>query len=420
MSFWQVLAALILTWTTAGAAGAESASDAPSYANQTTYGNAQTSTIKRAPANYSMLFLETVGRHGARSLTSPAAENRALKVWKAASARDSLTANGRHFARDLADFQRAERTIGYGELSGVGAYEWRGIGRRTADVYAPFFAAAQSANEPIATMTSPVQRTKDSGAAMRKALRATFPDLTFSKPTVSARKLHFTSTRSAKGAAAIAKIDKRSDVRAAAKHVLRRLYTKAYVSSLSDPVGKALDVYLLFSTTPGMADESDVTFARYVPAKDSRVLAYAQDARNFYTYGPGVKGQTGSYKNARPLLDDFLGRLDKRIAGSSTAAVLRFAHGETTMPLAALLKLPGSAKQAAASTPYTYQNSAWRGSVAGKLSGNIEWVAYRNAARRVLVTMRYNEEPVKFRKKCVAATPDGYFYRPAELRRCLT
>ncbi len=117
------------------------------------------------------------------------------------------------------------------------------------------------------------------------------------------------------------------------------------------------------------------------------------------------------------MLADFFGELDQRIGGGSTAAVFRPAHGETIMPFAALIGLPGSEKQAAAGEAYTYDNNPWRGYVAGRLAGNIEWVAYRNAAKNVLVTMRYNEQPVEFREGCKAAKP--YFYEVAELKRCL-
>ena len=55
-----------------------------------------------------------------------------------------------------------------------------------------------------------------------------------------------------------------------------------------------------------------------------------------------MKGETNTYEDARPLLEDFFKTLDARIAGSSTAVVYRFAHGETTMPFAALIKAPGS------------------------------------------------------------------------------
>jgi hypothetical protein len=117
------------------------------------------------------------------------------------------------------------------------------------------------------------------------------------------------------------------------------------------------------------------------------------------------------------VLDDFFTALDRRIAGGSTAAVFRLAHGEVTMPFAALIKLPGSEQQA--SRAFSYGSNPWRGSVAGRLGGNIEWAAYRNAAGEVLVTMRHNEQPVQFNASCTPSAAGAYFYRLDQLKKCL-
>ena len=122
---------------------ASSATAAPSdpehdYANQTPYGTPN-ATVQAAPEGYTMFFLETVARHGARSLTNDGAERDALKVWQQASDQGALTKLGRTFKRDVKEFQQAEQKIGYGNLSGLGREEWKGIGRRHAETYSSFF-----------------------------------------------------------------------------------------------------------------------------------------------------------------------------------------------------------------------------------------------------------------------------------------
>ena len=52
------------------------------YANQTPYGDPATTPVVAPPAGYDLFFVENVGRHGSRSLTSTGAEKRALAVWK--------------------------------------------------------------------------------------------------------------------------------------------------------------------------------------------------------------------------------------------------------------------------------------------------------------------------------------------------
>ncbi len=397
-------------------ASADTVDNSRYYSNQTPYGDPAATPVVAPPAGYGLFFLENVGRHGSRSLTTDAAEKRALAVWKAAARKGALTTRGKRFDDQLRTFQRAERKVGYGNLSTVGKAEWAGIGRRTGQTYGAFLAAASSVGDSVAMQTSPVYRTKQSASSLRKGLLSQVPSLRTTPRTVNADLL-IESGSSKAGRAAVAKVQRRATVKAAARKVLLRLYQRSYVNRLSDPVGKALDVYLLYTTAPGMAGDTRVTFADFVPLSAAPALAEATDASNFYRFGPGVGGQTSSYQQARPVLRDFFSALDTRIAGGRTAAVFRLGHGETTMPFAALIKAPGSQLQA--SRAFSYGSNPWRGYVAGRLAGNVEWAAYRNAGGEVLVTMRYNEDPVQFNASCIPVTGHPNFYRLSELKRCL-
>jgi hypothetical protein len=387
------------------------------YANQTPYGDPASSRVRTPPAGYELTFIETVGRHGARTLTSSARERRALDVWEAARRSGDLTDLGAGFGPDVREFQRSERTIGYGSLTSVGVQEWEGIGRRTAELYGDFLDRSSVDGDSVQLRTTPVQRTIDSAQAMGTALEKGAPGLDVRPPESDAARLLITNGVTTAGSRAIADVLARPRIAATAQHLLQRMYAPDYVATLDDPVEAALDVYLLYCTAPGMVEDTDVTFADYVAPADAAVLEEASDARIFYSYGPGVAGQDSSYAGARPLLADFLDALDDRLAGGSTAAVFRLAHGETTMPFAALMRLPGSDEQAPAGTPFSYATNPWRGRIAGGLATNIEWTVFRSRSGQALVTVRHNEKPVRLADRCRESVP--YFYRPAELRRCL-
>lgn len=409
----MITAALALT-----GASADVVSNDKFYANQTPYGDPPSTSTAAPPAGYQLFFLENVARHGSRSMTSTDREKRALAVWTTASRRGGLTTRGKKFASQLRAFQRAEKKLGYGNLSTVGKSEWRGIGRRTATSYSDYLSSAAAQGEKIAVQTSPIYRTKQSATSMRAGLQVQIPSLRAAKRAVN-RDLLIEDGSTKAGRAAIATVIRRSSVKSAAREVLLRLYKKSYVNRLSDPVEKAIDVYLLYSTAAGMSRDTRVTFAEYVPLSAAGGLAEAVDARNFYQFGPGIAGESGSYRQARPVLKDFFSALDRRIAGGSTAAVFRHAHGEVTMPFAALIEAPGSQKQASRSRAYSYGNNPWRGFVAGRLAGNIEWAAYRNASGQVLVTMRQNEQPVQFNASCTPSAAGAYFYEVSGLKSCL-
>lgn len=394
-------------------------SDDHAYANQTTYGDPATTPIRKPPPGYELVFLENVGRHGSRSQTSDVGEKRARAVWSLAARNGRLTALGERFDDDLEAFQAAERSLGYGDLSATGRTEWLGIGRRTAANYRDFWTRSAADDDDIEFETTSVDRTQASAAALRKGLADVIPGLDL-KPRTTDDRMRISKSASQAGNAAIAQVLRRPDVRTAARNVLRRLYTARYVDSLSDPVDKALDIYALYAIAPGMSRETKVRFDRYMPLADARLLGFAKDAQNFYRYGPGVQGESSSYREARPVLADFFSELDERVAGGDTAAVFRVAHGETTMPFAALTRMPGSTEQAPAATPYSYGNNPWRGFVAGRMAGNIEWAAYRNPqSGGVLVTVRYNEQPVRMARSCTPSDLDPYFYPVSALKRCL-
>ena len=390
------------------------------YSNETPYGN-PASTVVAPPDGYRMFFLETIARHGARSQTSSSNESSILSIWGDAEDAGALTDVGRTLAADIRAFQSAEASIGWGQLSALGRQEWRGIGARTAQTYGPFFDQVFAADEDVKTYTSSVTRTKQSAAELHAGLKASDSDFgaVLQSSVVADDILRISNSPTSAGQSIIDQTLRSDEIREHAVYLLETLYTPSFVDSINDPVDAALDVYLLYITAAGMVGNTTITFEKYVPQAVRERLSYARDVNKFFAYGPGVQGQTASYSDARPLLDHFFDALDDRIAGSSSAAVFRLSHGEVTIPFGALIKAPGSEKQVPQGERFLRETNPWRGAVAGKLSGNIEWTAFRNTSGSVLVTMRQHEQPVRFHDGCVPAQTAGYFFTPAELKRCL-
>mgnify|MGYP002240292897 CR=1 FL=1 len=143
-----------------------------------------------------------------------------------------------------------------------------------------------------------------------------------------------------------------------------------------------MDLYNLYIIAADMENENTGShtfdFNQYFQgeqADDAKLFAWALDAEDFYEKGPSYAGQDETYTIAQPLLDDFFSSIDERVNGGSTVATFRFAHAETMMPFAALLGLPGSIQQAAASTTdvYTYANNEWRGESVTPMAANVQW-----------------------------------------------
>lgn len=185
----------------------------------------------------------------------------------------------------------------------------------------------------------------------------------------------------------------------------------------------ALVLYALYCAAADMQAELPVDFTRYVSPAQADVFAYVNDAQDFYRKGPGMAEQDGvTYRMARTLKEDFLREVDAVASGDMThRATLRFAHAETVMPFAALMRIPGMATALPAASFYRYENSAWRGAEVAPMAANVQWDVYRNAAGAVLLRMLYNERETDFAAACDGArvAPGSHFYRYAALRTCL-
>ena len=152
---------------------------------------------------------------------------------------------------------------------------------------------------------------------------------------------------------------------------------------------------------------------------DGPTFAYLLDVEDYYEKGPAIEGQTVSYDNFAPLLDHMLAGVRERAEGGDTAAEFRFGHAETIVPLAALLKLPGSEKGVPANQVMDYSNSSWRGDKVTPMGANIQWDAFQNDNDDTIVRMLYNEAEVPFHSGCVPIEEGSMFYTLDELEDCL-
>jgi len=224
--------------------------------------------------------------------------------------------------------------------------------------------------------------------------------------------------------------------------------TKADPDACGDPkksikttVDAAMALYNLYIIAADMQEENVAPhrfdFAQYFADRpaDAEWFAYLLDAEDFYEKGPSLAGHDETYSIAKPLLDDFFSTIDARAAGGDVVATFRFAHAETIIPFAALLRLPGStvaapdnAAPASDADVYDDATNPWRGSEVTPMAANVQWdVVSRagtdpatGAAYTPLVRMLYNEREIAFASGCRAVAPGSHWVKETELKRCLT
>lgn len=432
----SALSVLLVSPLPAQAAGGASGS----YGTKTPYAPQQNArTYQRAPKGFVPVFTENVSRHGSRAATSGEDGELILQLWDRAESEGELTRAGAEFGPQVRSLLAAMGKVGYGNLSGRGKREIQGTAARMAQRLPGLFARIAKDSEPIDVVSSGQGRAVDSGALFASALADADPALT---PLIGPARtdpdlLYF--HKSAGGAAyrdyiahdqrlatTLKSVTEQPATHRAARDILKRIFTTAFVrrisagefASIGSEVDAAQAVYNLYSIAPAMTDEGRWHLERYLAPRDAAWFAYLSDAEDFYEKGPGFADSDITYKMADVLLDDFFKKAEaKRDGTSDLGAELRFTHAEEIIPLAALMRLPGSTKPVTTTQPYTYTDNPWRGGSVAPMAANIQWDVFRKGDT-YLVRMLYNEKETAFKAGCAPVAKGSAFYDLPELERC--
>ncbi|MPY58013.1 histidine-type phosphatase [Streptomyces spongiae] len=404
------------------------------YATKTPYEPLQDArSYQHPPQGFVPVFTETVSRHGTRASTDSDDGDLILALWDKAAADGELTPLGEHFGLDVRSLEAAMAKIGYGQLTARGKQDMQNMAARLEQRLPELFRRIARNGEKIDVVSSGKDRAVDSGNIFATALGDDDPAV---KPLIGAPRtdpdlLYF--HKSAGGAAyrdyiasdqrlasTLAEIKDQPATQWAARRVLLRLFTPAFVATLdsADQVDAAEAVYNLYAAAPALSEEGTWHMDRYIAPRDARWFAYLSDAEDFYEKGPGFKDSGITYAMAQVLLDDFFAKLEAARSGTGDlGAELRFTHAEEIIPLAVLLGLPGSTQPVTEARPYTYADNAWRGASVAPMAANIQWDLFRKGDH-YLVRMLYNEKETAFRTGCRPVAKGSYFYDVDELERC--
>ncbi|MFJ1706064.1 histidine-type phosphatase [Kitasatospora sp. NPDC088346] len=400
---------------------------------------------QRPPAGFTAVLTETASRHGSRALSDSEDGDLLLRLWRRAADEGGLTAPGRDFGPDVQAFLDANAAVGYGQLTGRGRREMADTAARMERrLPGLFHRIAQDAPNPagrerIDVVSSGQKRAADSAGAFTGGLVGADPALApavlpartdpgllyFHKAAANADYRDYVD-HDPRLAATLAAIRDQDRTHRTARRALERVFTPAFVERIAageveagtDEVRAAQALHALYSAAPGLSDEGDWHFGRYLGAEEADWFGYLDDAEEFYTKGPGFAGADITYRMAGVLLDDFFARIEAERAGTGTlGAELRFTHAEEIIPLAALMQLPGSTEQARPERPYRYADNPWRGASVSPMGANIQWDLFRKGDR-YLVRMVYDERETAFRPGCRPVARGSYFYDLDELERC--
>lgn len=375
------------------------------------------------PAGYKAVFINHVGRHGARHLTKEVNTAFAYTTLFKADAANALTVKGKQLLQMVVALDKVEKG-NVKSISAEGIAELQDIGQRMYTHNPTVFATGANLN---VTETKEI-RTKQSADAFLAGLKKNLNKEPVIKEYIDDTNLRFYDLSPVydkfkddgdwlKYREAIAKQQNLPYVNDA---IAQRVFTPVFLKTL-DNAGKekfVSDIFGFATITYSLKQEiqqaglqpAATAFITLFTPQEIKTLSILDLADDFYQKGPGTNNNGIQVRVAAPLLANFIKTTDDFMKTGSFNAQLRFAHAETISPFAALLGI----SIADVATKTTNIGAAWQASNVIPLSANIQWIFYKNTANNYLVKIMLNEKEAHITGLNAKSFP---YYKWADVRK---
>ena len=368
----------------------------------------------KVPAGYSPVFINHVGRHGARHLTKDVKTTSAYALLFKADSLNALTENGKKLKAMVIALQKVEKG-NTKFISAEGKEELKGLGERMYANYPGVFSGKLNLNVGL---TKEV-RTKQSADAFLGGLTATLKDTAATHQYNDDTDLRFYDLspvykkfeNGVDKSELMLSLKKDLHLEELSKDVTGRFFSADYIKGLtaaeqekfvSDLFGFATVVYSLQAEIKQAGFDS-LDFKSFFTCEELQKLSISDSADEDLKKGPGADNNGVQVRIAVPLLVNFINTTDAFIKGGKYIAELRFAHAETIAPLAALLQIAEADK---ASDDAQKLNAVWQSAKVIPLSSNIQWVFYKKkGSAQYLVKVLFNEKEVSISGLNVKSSP---------------
>lgn len=357
------------------------------------------------PKGYEPVFINHVGRHGARHLTTDVDVSFAYKLLYKADSLHGLSTKGKLLEQKIQKLDTIEK--GHIEsISEEGKKEqWEIAGR----MYEHFMPVFKSDKPVINVAVTRKFRTTQTGEAFLKKLEAEgkYPQIT-SAINDTTLLFYFLSPaylefyRKGSPHTLIDKLKTESNYQELTKRFTQSFFEPDFFKNLQqkDYNKFTADIFgftaIFYSIQKEITEHgytaSDVDMAPFFTSTDLNILGRIDDAEDFFLKGPGVDINGIQIKIAVPLLANFINTTDEYIQTKKVNAQLRFTHGEAIAPFAAIMGIKG------VSTPRSdieHFDKEWSAAKVMPLSSNIQWILCKqNGGNNYLIKFLLNEKEV--------------------------
>jgi len=342
------------------------------------------------PEGFEPFHIEHLGRHGSRLHISPTLAVHMRDLLDSIRRADALRPKGERLLADLRVFcERMYRR--YGDLTELGREQQRGIARR---MFANF-PEVLGGSGAVTALSTMVPRSSVSMGTFVEELKGCNPQLRISLDTSHSfdtflrfnlggayrRFLKSTSWRDDYDAYAASLLD--------ATRLLGTLMEKKAAAALPDPRAFMIGLYSLAVSLPNT--DFGFSFYDYFTEEELFALWRVANLREYLLKMNSAPGRGLPLIMAKPLAEHMLRSAQAAVDGAAACAVLRFGHGEDTMPLSAILEIEGLEVQEPDPAKVYL---AWQDFNGNPMAANIQWILYRNAEGRILVKVLFNEREV--------------------------
>jgi len=357
-----------------------------------------------APPGFLPVFINHVGRHGARHVTSEINSSAIYKLLLKADSSNGLTTNGHQLKAKVVLLDKVEKNY-IKSISDEGKKEQAGLANRMYENNRNVF--EQPASVVHVDYTKEV-RTLQSSDAFLGALRAEVKNLLV-KQQLNDTTLRFYDLAPAYLAfkknggwiKRLQQLKEQLNYQELTNTISKRFFKPDWLDKLTEEdredfvSGLFGFITIVFSIQKEIADAgytgADLDMQSFLTCKELLVSSGIDNAEDFLQKGPATSIDGIQVAIAAPLLADFIQTTDNFIRTRSIQANLRFSHAETIAPFAALLSFK-TASEPVQNTAAISQS--WQAANVIPLSANIQWVLYQKTGSKddFLIKFLLNEK----------------------------
>lgn len=347
----------------------------------------------KVPEGFTPFYINHLGRHGARYLSSSKSIDKILNELTEASERKELTPLGEELLKDVLQLKNSEEEK-YGLLSQIGKDMEFGIGKRMYKNYPQVF----KKNREILAEATYVKRTQESMNEFLKTFKENIsednvktkinekvdPILRFFD--LNLEYIEFKENGDWK--TMLNSFQNRSKIYL---EITNRIFKSKDMLSAKNSLKFTTDLYGLYTNQYDIGE--NVGLSKYFTQEELKYFWANKNLSMYLEKGPSSVGQNLPMDISFALLEDFLSTSENAIKNENIAANLRFAHAETVVPFASLLKIDFASKQ---TNDLNNVENIWKDYEVSPMGANIQWVFYKNEKNDILVKMLYNEKEINF------------------------